>query len=189
MQPTPQFGGDDIYRVLVPENTLFNPNYKAKSFNMRGQIGKCELCLFARIQVDQVKGLEIANQNIAGKLELLEIGEVVKRLLPRACKIAAPRLMLNQQFALPEQVNESLSVTELLNWLFKGRHFAALDPKDLKKFIIEGLCFTPFVVSIGPFTRKSSGANANIIPDWTHNCLPASLSKRQTEIATGFFYF
>ncbi|MBK9442465.1 MAG: hypothetical protein IPN53_14640 [Comamonadaceae bacterium] len=52
-------------------------------------------------------------------------------------QILATAFVLDQQRAFPQQVEIAFFAADFLDTLLKGGHFAALDAKDLKKFIPE----------------------------------------------------
>lgn len=72
-----QLGGDDVDRVLILEDTLFDADDEAERLDMIGQIRQGEPSFLACVQVDQMEGLEVADQNVARKLVVLQTREVV----------------------------------------------------------------------------------------------------------------
>src|ERR1035441_1546212 len=106
--------------------------------------------------------------NIAGKLMLLEAGEVVEGLFLGTCQVAASTLLLDEKHALPEQIDEAALVAELLDGLLETGDTAAGDAKHLEELVIKGLAFPAFVVGVVPFLREAGGASPALIPAKAH---------------------
>lgn len=70
---------------------------------------------------------------------ILQAWEIVQRLGAGAVQVAAGRLVLDQQLALPEQVDEALAVAQFLDRLLEGGDKATFDAKDLEEVVVEGL--------------------------------------------------
>lgn len=103
---------------------------------------------------------------------VFQAGEIVVGLLAGANEVAAGALLLHQQDALPEQVDEAAFLAQQADRLLESRDLAAADPKDLEEVVVETLRLALLIVGIGPFARELSGAGANFIPAETQRRFP-----------------
>lgn len=118
---------------------------EAERLDVVGQVRQREPGLFARVQIGQMEGLEVADHDVAWELVVLQARKVVEGLGAGAVEITASRLVLNQQLAFPEQVDETLAVAQLLDRLLEGGDQAAFDAEDLEEVVVEGLRVAPLV--------------------------------------------
>src|SRR5450759_3637927 len=102
---------------------------------------------------------------------LLEAGKVVKGLFLGAREIPASILLLDEEHALPEQVDESSFCTKLLDGFLEAGDAPAGDAENLEKLIVEGLAFATFVMGILPFLGKAGSASSDLVPTEAHRFL------------------
>ena len=98
------------------------------------------------------------------QFSVLEAGKIVERLFACRGEITALGLLLNQQLAFPEQVEEAAPSFGKIDAIFKASHPAAGDAKKLEELIIKSLRVALFVVGIFPFVGELRGPRTNIIP-------------------------
>jgi hypothetical protein len=102
-----QFRGFDIDGVLVFENAGRAAENEAEGVDVFVKIGELELSLVAGIEIVEFKGLEIANENVAGEFSILDAGEILERLLLGFCQVASGAFLLDEKGSLPEQIDEA----------------------------------------------------------------------------------
>ncbi len=81
----------------------------------------------------QFEGLEIAQEDVARKLCVLEAGEIVERLCFCRSEVPAGALLVDQQNAFPEQVDEAARYAQQLYWLLETGNAAAFDAKQFEQ--------------------------------------------------------
>jgi hypothetical protein len=88
-------------------------------------------------------------------------------------EVLAGGLVLGQQSARPEQVNEAPVAGELPDRLLEGGDGAAADAEDVEEVVLEGLAFGGLARFALPFAAEGDGAVANFIPrQWHGRRLP-----------------
>ena len=95
-------GGFDIYRILVAKGTFLYAEYETEIFDMFWKLAERETCGGALVEVVQLESTEIAYQNVAWKLVLLEAGKIVQGLFFRAGEVPTRTLLLDEEYTLPE---------------------------------------------------------------------------------------
>src|ERR1035437_2871410 len=113
---------------------------------------------------------------------LLEAGKVVEGLFLGAGEIPASTLLLDEEHALPEQVDESSFGTKLLDGFFEAGDAPAGDAESLEKLVVESLAFPTFVMGILPFLGKAGSASSDLVPTEAHRFSRQS----ETLIRTGY---
>ena len=168
MELAHELGGFDVDGVLILELTLLDADHEAEGFDIVLQVGEGEADLGVFVQIVKLEALEVAQEQVARQLLVLEAREVFERLGLGFYEAAALALLLDEQIALPEQVDEAALVAKELHRLLIGRDAAAGDVENLKKFVVEGLGFALFVTGVFPFLREARGTGANLIPAQPH---------------------
>ena len=79
-------------------------------------------------------------------------------------QIASRALLLNEQDARPEQIDETVAVVELRDVRFIARHATSTHTEDVEELVVEALCVSGFVGGIVPFAREGGGAGAYFVP-------------------------
>jgi hypothetical protein len=116
------------------------------------------------LQVIEAETGEVANEEIAGQVPILDTGEIVPGLFRSAIQVLAPGFLLNEQNPFPQQINIAVLAVELFNMRFKGGHPPPGNPKDIKEGITKRFAFGLFRDGIGPFMGKLEGAGFNLVP-------------------------
>jgi hypothetical protein len=80
-----QLGGFDIDGVLVLENAGGAAKNEAKGMDVFVQVGELELNFLASVEVVELKGLEIADENVAREFRIFDAGEIVEGLFLGFC--------------------------------------------------------------------------------------------------------
>ena len=78
---------------------------KAELFDMVGQVGQGESCVFPLVQIVQLEGLKVTDQDVARTLAFGQSVEIFPGLAVGFIEVAAGTLLFDQQHAGPEQVN------------------------------------------------------------------------------------
>ena len=164
MQQAHQFGGFDVGRVLVAEGAALHAEDEAELFDVGVQVGEGKGGGVAFVEVVQLEGLEIADQDVARALVLRQGVDVVPGLLVGAGEVAPGALLLDDQDAGPEQVDEARPVVQLGHMRFVARHGAAFDPEYLEEVVVEALRLAFFVGRLAPGVGEGGGAHANLVP-------------------------
>ena len=119
MQLPQPLGGADIDAVFLAEAARLIAGDEAEQPDMLVQLGELEFGLLAFVQVVEAEAREIGDENVTRQVAFLEAGKVVERLLRRAVQILATRLVLDEQHAFPEQVDETARAVALVHRLFE----------------------------------------------------------------------
>ena len=122
------------------------------------KISERELQLLAVLKVVELKGLEIAQQDVSRQVDILQPREVVEGLGLCLLQITASALLFDQEHAAPEKIDEAAFVAEIADRLLKGRNAPNRDPKDLEEVAIEQLGLSLFIAFPFPVPRKCGRA-------------------------------
>jgi len=77
--------------------------------------------VFVRIEVVEADTGEVGDDDVTREVALLEAVEVVRGLVKRAVEIASARFVLDEEDALPEQVDEATLPSDLMAGFSKRR--------------------------------------------------------------------
>ena len=135
---------------------------------MGGQIGQRELDAFPQVKIMKLKVLEVADQNIAGTLELGQCVKIRTRLFVCLGEVMTGALLFHQQHTRPEQINEAGPIVQFLHMLLIARDRATADVKDLEEIVIEALRLAFFVMGIRPLAGKAPRPDADLVPGQSH---------------------
>ena len=180
MQRTHHLRGRYIGGVLIPENPAFLPDDETESLDMVGQISQREPQRHLRIDIEIIKleGLEIRQQNIARQLVILQRRKVIKRLLSGSAQVKPRRFLLDQQLALPEQVEIAALLVGKIDAMLEAGHALARHAKHLEKCIVKRLAFAALIMGVLPLISKMCGPRLDVVPVQPH-CHPCSDSTQQ----------
>ena len=169
MQVPDEFGGLDVSRILIPEGPALHAEDEAEHLDVGRQVRKCEGGCFTLVQIVKLKGLEVADQNVAGTLILRQGVEVFSGLVIGSVEVAAGAFLLNDKDARPEQVNEPRPVIQLFHVLFVPGYGATFDTENLEEIIVEALRLAFFVARGCPLAGKGCGSSAYFVPGQSHD--------------------
>ena len=164
VQQPHQLGGFDVGRVLIAEGAALHAEDEAEFLDVGVQVGERKGGGVSFVEVVQLEGLEVADQDVAGTLVLGQGVDVVSGLLVGAGEVAPGAFLLDDQDTGPEQVDEAAPVVQLRHVSLVARDGAALDPEDLEEVVVEALRFALLVGRLPPLVGEGGGANANFIP-------------------------
>ena len=134
--------------------------------------GLCSLMsrvkLFVGFEVVEGKALEVGEEDVAGDLVAtaygLEVLDVVEGLGLGGFEAGSGGLVLDEDLALPEEVDEAVGTAELADGLFKGGDGAAGDVEDVEELVPEGLLIGLLAGGGGPVAGEGGGAGADFVP-------------------------
>ena len=172
VQAGDQFGRLDVDRVLIAKRAALHADDEPELLHVPGQVGEGEACLLAFVAVEQLERLEVAQQLVAGAVPFGQRVEVGAGLLASGGQVTASALLLDQQHARPEQVDEAGRVVEPLDALLVPGDGAALDAEDLEERIVEALGLALLVRGVGPLAGEVAGAGADLVPGKPHRRRP-----------------
>ena len=158
------FRSFDIDRVLLAERAFPDAKDEGEILDVLGKLAEPKSNCGVIFEVVQLEDLEIAHQNVAGKLVLFEPGKVVEGLFLGACQVAAGALLLHQEDALPEQIDEPALVAKLLDRLLETGDAAAGNAEYLEELVVEGLALAALVVGVLPFLREACRPRLDLVP-------------------------
>jgi hypothetical protein len=164
--------GKLVLRVSGDEGKKMDVLVEFREWKLNGDGAACieerKDALIVRLKVVQGNAGEIRDNNVTGNLVHAAIaGEVLniaEGLGLRLAEVSAAAFVLDQDFAGPEEVNETVLAGDFVNRLLKGGHEAALDAEDLEKLIPKGLLFSLFAFDSRPCVGKSDSTMADFIP-------------------------
>ena len=154
-----KFGGLDVGRVLVAEGAALHAEYEAERLDVAGQVLEREGGGLPLAQIMKLKGLEVACQNVARLVPLGERVEILPGLTVGAGQIAPGALLLDDQDARPEQVDEPGAVVGLLHMFLVARDGPAPDPEHLEEVVVEALRLALLVGRVPPLLGEVEEAN------------------------------
>ncbi|MGQ4809602.1 hypothetical protein NKDENANG_03025 [Candidatus Entotheonellaceae bacterium PAL068K] len=173
IQSSNPFGGLDVGRVLVAEGAALHAQDEAERFDMAGQVGEREGNGLTLVEIVQLKGLEVADQNVAGAVALGECVEIRPGLIVGAAKVAPGALLLDDQDTRPEQVDKAGAVVQFRHMRLVTRDSAAADPEYLEELVVEALRLALLIGRVPPFLGKTGGTGANLVPRQAHQAAPS----------------
>ena len=94
----------------------------------------------------------------------MEVLDVFERLGFRGFETCAGGLVLYEELALPEQIDEAVGTFKTLDGLLKGSDGAAREAKDKEEVIPEGLLVGLLAGGGSPLTGESNSALTDFIP-------------------------
>ena len=110
VQPPDQLGGLDIGRILIAECPALHAEDEAERVDTLGQTCKRERDDLSLVQIVKLKGLEVAHQDVARAVALGQRVEILPGLFVGSLEVASRALLLDEQHAWPEQVDEARAV-------------------------------------------------------------------------------
>ena len=169
MELAHHFRGRDVHRVLIAERAFLDAENKGEVLYVLGELAEPEADRGIVFEVVQLKGLEVAHEDVARKFVLFESGKIVEGLLLGTSKVPARALLLHEQHTLPKQVDEAALVAEPIDRLLEAGDAAAGDAEHLEEFVVKGLALTPLVAGVLPFFGKTRGVCFDLVPAKAHS--------------------
>ena len=168
MQPPHRRRGFDVDRVLIAEGSTLHAQDEAELLDVGGQVRQGERDAFALVEIMELEGLKVANQNVAGPFPLGQAIEILPGLPVGIFEVASLALLLDDQDARPEQVDEPGAVIQLLYMFFVARHGTPPYIENLEELVVEALCLTLLVGRVPPLGSECGSAGAHLIPGQAH---------------------
>ena len=168
VQSTDQLRGLDVRPILIAEDPALNSEDEAQRLDLARQFRKRERNQFPLIEIVELEGLEIADQDEAWAVALRNGVEILLRLPAGFLEIPAGALLLDDKNTGPEEVDKAGAIVELGDMLLVAGDLSTALPKHLKEFIAEALRFPLLVGRVTPFICKSGGLHANLVPIKAH---------------------
>ena len=168
MQPPDQFRGLDVRRVLVAERPALHPEDETERLDMRRQVREREGDGFPFVKIAKPEGLEVAHQDVARALAVRQRVEVLPGLFVCRRQVQPGALLVDDEHARPEQVDEAGSVAELRDMLLEAGDITAAFPEDLEELVVEALRLALLVCRVPPVCGEGGRAGANLVPRQAH---------------------
>jgi hypothetical protein len=159
-----QLGCLDVDGVLCTDCLGFVASQKAKQSDVFVQVFQRKFHRFASGQAVHAHAGKVAHHDELGQVALGQTREVAQGLVKRSVQVFAQRLLLDQQHAGPEQVNETLASAVFFHRQLKGGHAFVGDAENFKKRQPEGFGLAVFVCCVGPGARKGQCAAFDFVP-------------------------
>ena len=168
VQARDQLGRFDVDRVLVAERAALHADNESELLDVQRQVGKREAGFLALVPVEKLEGLEIAEKLIAGAVPLGQRVEVSAGLIAGGGQAAPGALLLDQEHARPEQVDEAGSAVEPSDVFLVARDGAPPDAEDIEEFVVETLGFALLVGGVRPLAGEFRCARPDFVPGKPH---------------------
>ena len=131
---------------------------------MAGQLREGEGDGLTLVQVVKLEGPEIADEDVARTVALGQRVEVLSGLPVRLAEIAPGALLLDDQDARPEEVDEPRPVVEPGDMLLVAGDGPAAHIEDLEEVVVEALRLALLVGSVPPLRCEGRGAYTHLVP-------------------------
>ena len=116
------FGGLDVDGVLILERALLYAEDEAELLHMSGQVFERKGYVLVFVQIVEFERPEIAQQDIARQIGILEAGEVGEGLRFGLPEVAPRAFLLHEQDPLPEEVDEPALLAQQFYGFLERRH-------------------------------------------------------------------
>ena len=150
------FSRFDIGWVLIAKGPALHAEDEPERLHMGGQILEREGGGFPLVEIVQLEGLEVADQNVARAVLFGQGVNIRAGLIVGAGKIVPGALLFDDQDAWPEQVDEPRPIVQPLYVFFVAPNGPALLPENLEKLVIEALGIALLVRVIRPLASEIS---------------------------------
>jgi len=163
-----QLGRLDVDRVLVAERAALHADDEAELLDVLRQVGEREAGLLAFVAVEKLERLEVAEKLEAGPVPFRQRVEVRTGLIAGGDEIAPGALLLDQQDAGPEQVDEAGRVVEALDVFLVAGDGAPPNAEDVEELVVEALGLALLVGGVSSLAREVGGARPDLVPRKPH---------------------
>ena len=163
-----QFRSFDVRWILIQKRPRGDPEDEAELLDVVRQLFEPESEHVPLQEVAEFEVLEIADQDVAGLLVFREGIEIAAGLLVGLLQIAPGALLLDDQDARPEEVDESARVVELPHVLLVAGHGLPAHPEDAEEVVVEALGLALLVVGVRPLPGEGRRSDADLVPGQAH---------------------
>jgi len=94
--------------------------------------------------------------------------KIIERLLSRRDEAAASGFLLDEELALPEQIEVAALLLGQTDAVLEARDSAPGDAEKLEKFIVESLGLAALVMRVFPLLGELRGAGLDVVPVEAH---------------------
>ncbi len=126
-----------------------------------------EYALLVGLQVVEGKSFEVGKKNVARDFitapDRLKVVNVIESLGFGCFKTRARRLVLYEELAFPEQIDETVGSSETPNGLLEGGDGSTRDAEDIEELVVEALFVSLFAGCGRPFAREDDGAPTDFV--------------------------
>ena len=162
------FGGLDIDGVLILERALLYAEDETELLHMSGQVFERKGYVLVFVQIVEFERPEIAQQDIARQVGILEAGEVGEGLRFGLPEVAPRAFLLHEQDPLPEEVDEAALVAQQLHRFLERRHPPHGHAEYVEEVPVEKLRLALFVAGAFPLAGELRRTGAYFIPGQAH---------------------
>lgn len=142
--------------------------------NLVVQLRELEVDLLVRFEVMQAEAREIGDEDVSRQVTLGQAFEVIGRLREGRIEILTRALVLDEEHALPEQVDASApelpAGTGDLDLLLEHRNALAVDAEHGEEAVPEALRLGALGALAFPFAREGERARLDLVPGEGHRC-------------------
>ena len=124
--------------------------------------------MLAFVEIVKREALKVADQDVAWPVPFGQGIEILPGLPVGAGQIAARALLLHDQDARPEQVDEPGLVIQLAHMLLVARDGPPPHSENLEERVVEALRFTLLVGRVLPLAGKVGSPGAHFVPRQAH---------------------
>ena len=161
-------GGLDVDGVLILERALLYAEDETELLHMGGQVFERKGYALVFVQIVEFERPEIAQQDIARQIGILEAGEVGEGLRFGLPEVAARAFLLHEQDPLPEEVDEAALVAQQFHGFLERRHPPHGHAEYVEEIPVEKLRLALFVAGAFPLAGEFRRAGAYFIPGQAH---------------------
>ena len=162
------FGGLDIDGVLILERALLYAEDETELLHMGGQVFERKGYVLVFVQIVEFERPEIAQQDIARQVGILEAGEVGEGLRFGLPEVAACAFLLHEQDPFPEEVDEAALVAQQFHGFLERRHPPHGHAEYVEEIPVEKLRFALFVAGAFPLAGECRRTGTYFIPGKAH---------------------
>ena len=140
--------------VLLADDMLAIPGDKAEQVDFLVEVLELEVVLLPFVQVVETEARKIGDEHVARQFLFLQAGKIIGGLLVGAVEILAERLVLDEQRALPEQVDVAVLAVDFLDTLFEAGNAPTRYAEHLEERVQERLGVRVLGLGVLPLARK-----------------------------------
>ena len=164
VQPPDEFRRLDVDGVLIAKCPALDAKDEPEFLDVAGQVHKGEGDGLTLAQIVKLEVLEVAHEDVARAVALGHRVEIFPGLPVRLAEITPGALLLDDQDARPEQVDEARAVVQLADMLLVARHRPAAHVEHLEELVVEALRLALLVRGVPPLLGEGRRADPHFVP-------------------------